>query len=234
MRRLSSAHVLSIVALFVALGGTSYAAAKITSGQVRDGSLTGRDIKDRSLSGRDVKDRSLRAADFAAGQIPPGPAGQQGPAGAPGATGAQGDTGPQGERGPAGTSRGYRSALTGPIPMSTLFQPQKVLGGDIPAGSYVATASGSFDNNNTSSVVVNCRLTVGGRTVAELGQIRIAGQNSAADLVPFSLTGATTSPDAGTAELRCNIVTNGTPNAAVVNPSLTLVGTDEIKDLNSD
>jgi hypothetical protein len=91
---------MATLATFIALGGSAYAAAKIT----------GRDVVDGSLSGVDVRDASLRARDFRAGDLPAGargpagPAGQQGAAGPQGATGAQGAAGPQG---PAGTARAF-------------------------------------------------------------------------------------------------------------------------------
>ena len=55
MKRLSYANVMATVAVFVALGGSSYAAVKITGKDVRNGSLTGADVKNRSLSRADLK-----------------------------------------------------------------------------------------------------------------------------------------------------------------------------------
>ena len=69
--RLTYANVVATLALFVALGGSSYAALKVTGRDVKDNSLTGRDV--RALTTRDVKNGSLLAGDLAPGQIP-GPA----------------------------------------------------------------------------------------------------------------------------------------------------------------
>lgn len=99
-------NVAATLALFVALGGTSFAAVSITSGDVKNGSLTGTDLKNESVTGSDidnssltgsdiksssltssdVKDGSLLAADFGSGQLPAGPAGPAGPVGPAGAT----------------------------------------------------------------------------------------------------------------------------------------------------
>jgi hypothetical protein len=49
MRRPSYASVVATLALAVALGGTSYAAVKITGKDVKNGSLTGKDLKKRSV-----------------------------------------------------------------------------------------------------------------------------------------------------------------------------------------
>jgi hypothetical protein len=87
-RHLSFANVVSILALFIALGGTSYSAVKLTGKDVRDGSLTGKDVKNSSLG---QKELSNAAVEFLSGKI--------GPQGTPGITGA---TGPQGTPGPKG------------------------------------------------------------------------------------------------------------------------------------
>ena len=79
--RASFANVTASLAMFIALGGSSYAAVKITGSDVRNGSLSGRDVRNGSLTGRDIRSdsisgrdiRGLTAADFGAGQLPTGP-----------------------------------------------------------------------------------------------------------------------------------------------------------------
>jgi hypothetical protein len=79
--RLSYANVTATLALFIALGGTSYAVAtlprnSVDSAQIRRGAVESSEVRDRSLRVRDVSvgaRRSLR------GQR--GPAGPAGPAG---------------------------------------------------------------------------------------------------------------------------------------------------------
>jgi hypothetical protein len=76
-RRPSPATVTAVVALFVALGGTSYAALVITGRNVRNGSLTGADVKTNSLTGVDIKgihgadvaNNSLTSADVAESKL---------------------------------------------------------------------------------------------------------------------------------------------------------------------
>jgi hypothetical protein len=106
--KLSYANVMSTVAVFVALGGTSYAAVKITGADVRNNTLTGADIKNRSLGARELRPGVLQAA----GQGPAGPAGPQGAAGAQGARGPQGERGPQGATGTVDTASFYDKAAS--------------------------------------------------------------------------------------------------------------------------
>jgi hypothetical protein len=98
-RRLSFANVTSLLALTIALGGTSYAAATLArnsvgSAQIRRGTIVGSDIHRNAITSSKVKDRSLKAIDFADGQLPAGPKGD---------TGAQGPQGPKGDKGDTGT-----------------------------------------------------------------------------------------------------------------------------------
>ena len=81
-------HAIALVALFFALGGTSYAVARLPRNSVGTAQLR----KNAVISSK-VKDRSLLGRDFKAGQLPAGPVGPTGPQGAPGAPG---PTGPQG------------------------------------------------------------------------------------------------------------------------------------------
>ncbi|MEA2404161.1 MAG: hypothetical protein QOE08_808 [Thermoleophilaceae bacterium] len=91
-RRVTFANVVSLIALFVALGGTSYAAITITGKNVKNGSLTGKDIQDGSVGTLDVKNGGLLAKDFKAGQLPKGPKGDNGLNGTNGTSGANGAT----------------------------------------------------------------------------------------------------------------------------------------------
>src|SRR5213075_2732471 len=118
---LSYANVTATLALFVALGGSSYAALTITGRDVRNGSLTGTDlargsigsaeIRNDSIRGVDIRDGTITASDLAkplrrdllagtrAAPVVPGSVGPAGPQGEPGL---KGDTGPQGDIGPKG------------------------------------------------------------------------------------------------------------------------------------
>jgi hypothetical protein len=104
-RRLTYSNVLASLALFIALGGTGYAAAMITGRNVKDGSLTGRDIRDGSIATKDLA-RSVSQQNTSNSSTgvpgPAGPAGPRGNDGAPGKDGANGAAGPEGPPGPKG------------------------------------------------------------------------------------------------------------------------------------
>jgi hypothetical protein len=58
-RHLSYANVMATVAVFIALGGSSYAALKITGADVRNGSLSNRDLKRNTLDGTRIMESRL-------------------------------------------------------------------------------------------------------------------------------------------------------------------------------
>jgi hypothetical protein len=94
--RLTYANVMATIAVFVSLGGSSYAALRVTGKNVpRDAltgadikNLTGKDVRNETLTGADVKrltsadvaNGRLLAEDFAAGQLPRGEKGEAGTA----------------------------------------------------------------------------------------------------------------------------------------------------------
>ena len=88
-RHLTPSLAISMIALFVALGGASYAAIKLPKN-----SVGAAQIKKNAVDSNKVKDRSLLATDFKTGQLPRGETGATGAAGQTGATGARGTAGP--------------------------------------------------------------------------------------------------------------------------------------------
>jgi hypothetical protein len=74
--RLSYANVMATVAVFVALGGVSYAAT-----QLPKNSVGAKQLRKNAVTGAKVKDGSLKKADFGASQLPTGATGPVGPAG---------------------------------------------------------------------------------------------------------------------------------------------------------
>jgi hypothetical protein len=80
-------HHIGLLALFIALGGTSVAAVGLAKN-----SVGAKQLKQGAVRSAEVRDRSLLAKDFKRGQLPRGPAGPAGP---------QGPAGPAGPVGPS-------------------------------------------------------------------------------------------------------------------------------------
>ena len=95
--QLTSAHLIAVAAVVLAMAGSATAASLITGAQIKDNTVTGRDIKDKSLTLVDVKPSAAKAL-----KGKRGPAGKQGPKGVKGDTGPRGVDGPQGVPGPTG------------------------------------------------------------------------------------------------------------------------------------
>jgi hypothetical protein len=63
-KHLSYSNVIATVALFIALGGTSYAVLRVDSRDVVNNSLRSTDVRNNSLRSTDIRDRTLRARDL--------------------------------------------------------------------------------------------------------------------------------------------------------------------------
>jgi len=120
-RRPSSAHLTAGLALFVALGGTSYAATSLAknsvgSAQIKSKAVKNSDLGSNAVTSAKVKDGSLLAKDFRAGELPAGQQGPKGDPGLPGEKGPQGDKGEKGDKGDKGDpgTSGYE-VVTGPV-----------------------------------------------------------------------------------------------------------------------
>ncbi len=79
-RRPSPAMVVSVLALFISMGGVSYGVAtgSINSREIKNNTIRGTDVKNNSLKGTDILERSLgevRSASSADSANPAGPAG---------------------------------------------------------------------------------------------------------------------------------------------------------------
>lgn len=61
-RRPSPALVISVLALFVALGGTGYAASQINGKSLKTNSVTGKKLKNKTITGAKVKPNGLTGA----------------------------------------------------------------------------------------------------------------------------------------------------------------------------
>ena len=147
MKRLSYANVMSTLALFIALGGVSYAAVKLPSNsvgtpQIRNDAVTGSKIKNGSISQKDL-DKALVAKLALAGK--PGPQGVQGIQGATGSAGTQGLQGLTGD--PAYVQR-------------TAFQPTGTNppGGmaDVVSQQFTVRGAGAYDLNVSADVAFSC------------------------------------------------------------------------------
>jgi hypothetical protein len=117
MRRLLShlrSHGIAYLALFVALGGTAYAASlpanSVGTKQLKTNAVTTAKIRDDAITTSKVEDATLQAQDFAAGVL------------------LRGERGPTGERGPIG-----ETGLTGGVDTTILWAVVSAGNGSTPA-----------------------------------------------------------------------------------------------------
>lgn len=171
MKRLTYANVMSTLALFIALGGVSYAAVKLPSNsvgtpQIRNGAVTGSKIDDGAVSEKNL-DKALVAKLTLAGK--PGPQGVQGIQGVAGAGGAAGAIGAQGLRGVAGAdgaagaigAQGLQGVAGDPAYVQrTAYQPTGTNppGGmtDVVSQQFTVRAAGAYDLGVHADLALSC------------------------------------------------------------------------------
>jgi len=151
MRPLTFSNVVSVIALFAALGlGTAFALSKnsVGSKQLRPRAVKNSDMANNAVTARNVANGSLLAEDFAPGQLPPGPQGEPGPQGLPG-------TG-----GPVISAESNASTNL-PTAATVVLTSSPVSAGG--AGTYAAIATGLLERN-TGGGAPECWLTLNGST----------------------------------------------------------------------
>jgi hypothetical protein len=208
-RRPSPALVISLIALFVAMGGTGYAALKLPRNSVGS-----KQIRTGAVGSSEVKNGALRRRDFAAGQLSAGPRGPVGPAGTNGINGHDGATGPR------GPSDAWVSASGGPSDNSNSASVT------VPAGDYVAGASGQvlyYRGDSTYPITdaeVTCTLASAADSAHSTGTFATVpahGFLSGSDqggLATVSQNSAFHLPSGGTITYTCSNATAGTKDPA--------------------
>ena len=187
--RLSYANVTATLALFIALGGSTYAATRIHGKDIAPRTITAKNVKRGTLTEKELARGSVTAAKLSPGVrslLPSGDFGDPGAEPLPGLDGEPGppgDPGPQGEPGTGGGCApelgllcgdldGPGATLAGPTPLAaTAYRLTCVrvpstgctvlLAGDLPA----TAAATVYDNGSTRDMT----LTVGPRTVQLTG-----------------------------------------------------------------
>ena len=196
-KHLTFANVVACLALFVALGGASYAATRLPKNSVGT-----KQIKKNAVTSTKVRNGSLRAADFKPGQIPPGPQGQTGERGPRGERGPKGEQGPQGEQGLRG-EQGLKGVEGEAGPRgpgdayytydSTSAVDEKAAALPVPAGSYVVDASMSLSSEGTSDFAnVLCFLSTTNIASGGVGETELTIGPSASGHVEYRRAAAET------------------------------------------
>lgn len=131
--------IVAMLALLVALGGTSYAAFKLPKNSVGS-----KQLKKNAVTSAKVKNHSLKASDFKKNSLPVGPKGDTGPKGAPG------DTGPKGAPGDTNTFTYKQTANAGETIAIATFGPF-TLSGECSGASSNPTAQWTLKTSQEHS-----------------------------------------------------------------------------------
>jgi hypothetical protein len=198
----SAAMCVAVLGLVVALGGTTYAAVvlpanSVGTAQLKRGAVTGIKVKDASLTGADIKLSTFKTVPSAAH-----------------ATSADQATTAQSAATAtlAATATHALTADTAGTAYSTHFEtgiqlpatPTVVASLNVPAGSYVLSAKGQIDTQN-SGEIIECDIVAGTDTDKSFGQ---GGATHQSQILTNSLVHVF--PVAGTVDLTCTAFGGGT------------------------
>ena len=241
LKRPSAPMAVSVAALVVALGGTSYAATQIQTRDIAKDAVTSAKIADGTIKKADLSNGALTAgpkgatgAPGAPGvQGPAGPAGDTGPAGDQGPSGVDGAPGATGPAGPAGVGRwllvdrtGAIVAQSGGFAIRTAYDIVNNSGATVPAGAlgnvYIDANEPLSNNSITVSIALQNQYDQNNDTV-------LNGRAAGADLNPEFSGEITATVCAITGVVACAPTGANTRNGFVVSPrmsdgSLTVTG----------
>jgi hypothetical protein len=171
--RFMRGNIVGLLALFVALGGTTYAAS---SALLPNNSVGTKQVVNGSLQTKDLSKQARKALKGNRGLR--GLTGAQGAQGATGAQGAKGDKGDTGAQGAAGTARAFGSVFSSGSPTTYAGTRMKNATVTRPAtGVYCITLSGGVDPSTTIPVVSTDFSSASSQAIA---QIRSSGIGCAA------------------------------------------------------
>lgn len=205
-------NFVSYLALFVALGGTSYAAVKLPKNSVGSAQL-----RNNVVTSRKVRGHSLLARDFKAHQLPAGRRGKAGPTGPQGLPGVAGTPGSRGATGPTGpTGATGATGLQGPAgPLDVLYKAQSgtatssagttIATISLPAGKWLLTGHVVADNSSsTAAAEPACSIgTVGPNPIFTNAKAYLPPHSGNEQPQTLSVQAISDSTSDGTAELDC-------------------------------
>ena len=165
-QRLTYANLMSTVAVFIALGGSSYAAVRLSansvhSRQIAAGAVKSSEIARSAVESSEVRNGSLKGVDFA--RLPVGQRGDKGTVGARGSRGPQGERGATGPHGPAGADAATNLLVRKAVPVDVAAGSSITLDAQCNPGeravsggvSLQPTASASFTQVTSSHPLPN-------------------------------------------------------------------------------
>ncbi len=205
--RISPAAILATMALFAALGGVSYAAGKIGTGQIKNGAVTKKKLHRNAVATDKIAADAVTGAKVAESTLGTVP-----------------DAAKLGGVLPAGfESRGFGGAGdTAAVNLPT-NDAKTVSTLSLPAGTYLVLGRGGINNNGGSNAPANQSCTVAAGTSSQkIGFGVLAANGQPGDREEFSAFVVATLAEPGNATIVCE-TTGGWESGNVTDPTLAAV-----------
>lgn len=224
--RLTYANVVASLALFVALGGTGYAAV-----QLAPNSVGTRQLKRGAVTAAKINARTRRALRGRAGPAGlSGPAGARGPAGANGSNGANGTNGLPGADGAVAVKIGYRDDVVS-VPRNKPLFPIINVRPPRP-GKYLAIAKLAITPTG-SDREITCQLAGNGSSPGGFDVTGVYG-DGVEQTITLTYVGAYASPLPDGSWFAVNCTTPAGTSAQVKQPKITLIQANDVSIVPAD
>ena len=196
-RKYVGQHHVALLALFVALGGSSYAALRLPPASVGT-----RQIKKHAVTPSKLSPRTVAKL--------------KGATGSPGLPGAPGQQGQQGIPGPTGPSDAYVDREDAIVALPSDITAAQVAALSLPAGSYTFVAELLADNDGATAERIDCSLKDPAGTTLDFMKLRLGPTNPPnLEFGDVVLGAAATLPAAGTVSVVCTASDAATPDITV-------------------
>lgn len=176
----TKAVAIGAIGLTLALGGTSYAAGKITGHDIVNGTVASKDIKNGTIKVKDMSPKAIARFSTPGEQGPAGPAGNDG---TPGTDGKDGGPGPQG---PAGKDAQYVGPNWSIIDRNVIGNGDSYLrsGPDTPPSGIGSL--GMRTGSNTDKATFGNQVDFVGMALSSLGSVSYAAYVTGEDLDAYA------------------------------------------------
>jgi hypothetical protein len=217
LTRISPASCLAMIALFVALGGISYAAGtQIGSSEIKNGAVTKKKLKANSVVTAKIKDNAVTATKIKDDAVTGAKVVESSLGLVPDAAKLAGQD-PTAFQSKGFGGGGDAALVNLPSAATTLVASQS-----LPAGTYLVLARGGFNNNGAEiKTGQSCTLSAGA-SVQTIGFSSLAANTQPGDREEFESMVVATLPSAGEATLSCK-TSAGWESGNVTDPTIAAV-----------
>jgi hypothetical protein len=189
----------ALVALFMALGGSSYAALRVGSAQIKNNSVRTQDLRNNDIRGKDIRNSTITGADVGSNRLTGADIKESTLGVVPNASQAVNAT--QATQATI-AGKAFQTFKDAELSLPTTGGSSTVLSLNVPAGTYLIFGKGYVNNDGAASARTHCRTTAG--TDVDEQFVGTSENNRNDDVTPWTNSLVHTFASNGTITLACD------------------------------